>query len=333
MGQRIRVRTVITALNITFMGVGRMKRISVMTILVPGILLISAGCSNAVATVTDPQTELTGTTSFSEEILSEETEQTKEPSGIPDEDIVPVFKLDEVLHTEETGDIHYNLYVPDDYDSENKYALHIALPGWEGLYFQGVGEDLRWEYMPFESVKYNKDTIVASLQLNDWEMTSAQQTVILTEHLMEEFSIDKKRVYITGYSGGGETLSLVMEIRPEIYSAALFMSSKWDGDPARLVEAKTPLYIFTSEHDSYYGSEPAVSAWQLIRDQYLSAGYTEEEIKSILVLDVREDAWFDKAAEIYSSESGDGMDYHGAGLFVALDENVMRWVFEKSKDT
>lgn len=309
-----------------------MKRITVMTILVLGIFLIVAGCSNAVATDINPQTEKTIMTSLSHELLYKETVKTIESSDLPDEIAVPAFKLDEVLNTEEMGDIHYNLYVPEDYNSNYKYALHIALPGWEGLYFQGVGEDLRWEYMPFESVKYSKDMIVASLQLNDWEMTSAQQTVILTEYLMEEFSIDKNRVYLTGYSGGGETLSLVMEIRPELFSAALFMSSKWDGDPARLVEAKTPLYIFTSEHDSYYGSEPAILAWQLIHDQYISAGLTENEINNILVLDVREDAWFDKTLGIYSPENRDNIDYHGAGIFVAFDENVMRWIFEKSKD-
>ena len=172
------------------------------------------------------------------------------------------FSLDNVLETEDLGEIHYNLSVPENYDEAHAYALHIALPGWEGLYFQGIGEDLRWEYMPHESTNYVEDMIVASLQLGDWDANSARQAVRLTEYLLEEYSIDRNRVYITGYSGGGETLSRVLEFAPELYSRALFMSSKWDGDPAALVAARTPLYIFTSEHDSYYGAEPARQAYE-----------------------------------------------------------------------
>ena len=52
------------------------------------------------------------------------------------------FILDNVLHSEEYGDIHYNLYVPDSYDASRPYALFFTLPGYEGLYFQGVGENL-----------------------------------------------------------------------------------------------------------------------------------------------------------------------------------------------
>ena len=56
------------------------------------------------------------------------------------------FLMDNVLTTED-GVFHYNLYVPESYDGTRPYALHMALPGWEGLYFQGLGEDLRWEYL------------------------------------------------------------------------------------------------------------------------------------------------------------------------------------------
>ena len=160
------------------------------------------------------------------------------------------FALDNVLTTEDLGDIHYNLYVPDSYDGSAPYALHIALPGWEGLYFQGVGEDLRWERVPHESRNYIPNMIVASPQLDDWGETSARMTVQLTEYFIHNYNIASNRVYITGYSGGGETLSRVMEYAPELYAAALFMSSQWDGDPATLVAAKTPLYIFTAEHDT-----------------------------------------------------------------------------------
>ena len=55
------------------------------------------------------------------------------------------FVLDNVYHSESNGDIHYNLYVPESYDGSRPYALFVSLPGYEGLYFQGVGTNIRAE--------------------------------------------------------------------------------------------------------------------------------------------------------------------------------------------
>lgn len=67
---------------------------------------------------------------------------------------------------------------------------------------------------------------------------------------MEAYNIDPDRVYLEGYSGGGETGSLVMGIRPELYTAFLMVSSQWDGDLEVLAAAKTPVYLATGEQDS-----------------------------------------------------------------------------------
>ena len=241
------------------------------------------------------------------------------------------FQLNQVYESETEGTIHYNLYVPDHYDGSQFYALHIALPGWEGLYFQGEGEDLRWEYLPFESPNYVSDMIVVSAQLNDWGQTSARQAVALTEHMMSEYNIDPDRVYITGYSGGGETLSRVMELKPELYTAVLFVSSQWDGDPEPLVKAKIPLYLFTAEHDSYYGSDPVREAYQRIHGLYVQTGMNEEDITNLLVIDIRSDMEMDQLRndnkEIIGTAYAD--DYHGAGMFVAFDKGVMQWIFRR----
>lgn len=282
------------------------------------ILLIATGCSNMNTSDKDACLNVTIPSDAGEPAASIAVSETDRE-----------FHMDNVLSTDDLGKIHYNLSIPHDYDGAHSYALHIALPGWEGLYFQGVGEDLRWEYLPHESVSYVDDMIVASVQLGDWGETSAKQAVMLTEHLLDTYSIDRNRVYITGYSAGGETLSRVLEIKPELYRAALFVSSKWDGDPTPLTEAHTVLYLFTSEHDSYYGAEPAREAWQRIHDLYLSQGLREGEIAALLVLEVREDAWFDEMMAEHAERTGsqDATDYHGAGMLVAFDESVMRWVF------
>ena len=97
-----------------------------------------------------------------------------------------------------------------------------------------------------------------------------------------------------------------------------------------MTKAHTALYLFTSEHDSYYGAEPAREAWQSIHDLYLELGLSEDEISELLFLDVREDGWFDQMMEEHTDRTKTqyATDYHGAGMLVAFDEAVMNWVFK-----
>lgn len=230
------------------------------------------------------------------------------------------FLIDNVYHSENDGDIHYNIRVPSDYDGSEAYALFITLSGWEGLYFQGVAENLRQEDFGPEAVKYNPKMIVVAPQLNDWGMTSARQTVALAEYLLREYSIDRKKIYINGYSGGGETLSLVMELSPELFTAVLFVSSKWDGKMEKLSAARTPLYIAIGENDSYYGSGYAKKAYSGLKNLYEKQGLKESEIDKILVLDVKNQEYF--------SSRGVKDQHAGGGLF-AHDSEIMGWLFSK----
>lgn len=233
------------------------------------------------------------------------------------------FTLDNVLHSPHDGDIHYNVYIPASYDGSRPYALFFTLPGYEGLYFQGVGVNLRAEAFGFEAQKYVEDMIVVAPQLSDWGATSANQTIALVEFFLERYSIDPARVYANGYSGGGETMSLVMAKRPELFAAYLHVSSQWDGAYEPVVEARTPAYLF-GESDEYYGSQPAKAAYNALRDLYLAQGLTEDEIAKLLVLDVKEQKWF--------TERGVS-NQHGGGGLAARDESVMTWLFSKTRNT
>lgn len=46
------------------------------------------------------------------------------------------FTVNNVLHTEQYGDIHFSSYIPKSYTVEEPYALFVSLPGWEGLAFR-----------------------------------------------------------------------------------------------------------------------------------------------------------------------------------------------------
>lgn len=229
------------------------------------------------------------------------------------------FIVDNVLHSDTQGDIHFSSYIPESYDGSKPYALFVTLPGWEGLYFQGVGANLGESY-PFEARNYNDKMIVLSTKLDDWGETSSNMAIELTEYFLEHYNIDRKKVYLHGFSGGGETGSLVMGKRPELFSAYLMTSSKWDGDLDVLANAHTPVYMAIGEDDSYYGSGYLKQAYNDLYSLYKAQGLSANEINELLVLDVKEQDYF--------SERG-FQDQHGGGMAFAEDESIMSWLFSQ----
>lgn len=230
------------------------------------------------------------------------------------------FTMDNVLHSQAQGDIHFCLYVPGGYDGSAPYALYVTLPGYQGLYFQGVAQNIKTESFGFEAQKYNDKMIVAAPQLSDWGETSANQAIALTEYLIGNYSIDPEKVYISGYSGGGETLSLVLDKMPELFTAALMCSSQWDGGYENIVQSRTPVYFVIGESDEYYSSEPFTEAYAALHSLYREQGYSDAEIDSLLVLDV-------KSSDYFTSQGVTGNQHgYGSALF-ASDEEIMGWLF------
>ena len=202
------------------------------------------------------------------------------------------FVLDNVLHSETEGDIHYNVYIPEDYDGTESYALFMTLPGYQGLYFQGVGQNVMTEEFGFMARDYISKMIIVAPQLNDWQDTSARQTIALTEYFLDTYNIDRSRVYAEGYSGGGETMSRVMGMRPDLYTAYLQCSSQWDGNYTEVVKARVPVYFAIGEKDEYYGSEPSRNAYNAIHKLYEQEGLSNSEIDRLLVLDIKPTSYF-----------------------------------------
>lgn len=229
------------------------------------------------------------------------------------------FQMDNVLHAPE-GDIHYHIYVPETYDGSEPYALFLTLPGYEGLYFQGMGQNLYSENFAFEALNYNDHMIVAAPQLSDWGETSAEQTIALTEYLLGHYNIDQERVYTEGYSGGGETMSQVMGMRPDLFTAYLQCSSQWDGAYEPVVEARVPVYFVIGESDEYYGSGPSQEAYDSLHELYEQAGLSQAEINQLLVLDIKDADYF---------RDGGAPNQHGGGNLFAQDPEIMGWLFKQ----
>ena len=98
------------------------------------------------------------------------------------------------------------------------HFIHFTLPGYQGLHFQGVGQNAKTEEFGFEAQKYNAKMIIVAFQLNDWGETSVNQTIELVEYFLNHYNIDKNKVYGEGCSGSGETMSLVMNKRANLFT-------------------------------------------------------------------------------------------------------------------
>ena len=210
------------------------------------------------------------------------------------------FSVNNILHSENNSDIHFNLYVPKTYDGSKAYALFITLPGYEGLYFQGVGVNIRQENFGFEAQKYNSNMIIVAPQLNGWDEDSADETIVLVEYLLSAYNIDKSKVYIEGYSGGGETASQAVGKRPDLFTAYLQVSSQWDGEYESVTKAKSQ------------------NAYETLYNLYKKQGLTDDEINKILVLDIKERDYF---------TSRNAPNEHGGGGLFAEDDTIMSWLF------
>ena len=137
---------------------------------------------------------------------------------------------------------------------------------------------------------------------------------------MEQYNIDSSRVYGNGFSGGGETMSIVMGKRPDLFTAYLQVSSQWDGKYESVAERRLPIYFAIGRNDEYYGSEPTQEAYDTLHDLYEQQGLTDGEIDELLVLDIKEQDYF--------TERNVSNEHGGGGLF-AYDEEIMGWLFSQ----
>lgn len=229
------------------------------------------------------------------------------------------FTLDNVLHSPTEGDIHFNMKLPDNADAP--MALFLTLPGYQGLYRFGVGENLRTEDFAFTAPDYADNMMIVAPQLEDWQDTSARKTIALTEYLLDHYNIDRSRVYAEGYSGGGETMSRALGMRPDLFTAYLQCSSQFDGDLESVAKSRTPVRLVIGAHDEYYGADPSRQAYERLRDLYREQGMGEAEIDRMLVLDVRPDSYFEQMGA--ANQHGEG-----ARLF-SHDSRIMGWLFDR----
>lgn len=288
-----------------------MKKGVILSVILIISLLITA-CSANQPIDKSESNDISETVTTESETQSE-TENISEKTGIIAEQIL----------NGNDGEIHYSYYLPKDYDQSKTYPLMMTMPGYDMMWFgeDSSGSNLEWK--GFRAwTELSEDLIVVSAQLTDWHETSARQAIELTEYFIENFSVDRTRIYAAGYSAGGETMSQAVSMRPDLYGAYLHGASQWDGDYQPIAQNDVAVYIFMAENDEYYGSAKAQDAYNGLQAAYREKGYTDEQISERLVVEIPDNEYFNSRG-IYN--------YHGGGNIVFDDETVLNWILAQRK--
>ncbi len=223
------------------------------------------------------------------------------------------------------GDIHYTYYLPKDYDESKSYPMLVTLPGWSERFYTIETTPLTENEYALKNAEAWTDAagniIVVSPSLTDWGDRSARQTIELTEYFINNFAVDRERIYAAGYSAGGETLSRAIDMRPELFEAYLHSASQWDGGYEAAARHRVPVYICMSDKDEYYGPEKAREAYEGLKSAYQAEGISDEEINDLLVLDLKDDSYFE--GRLIGN-------YHGSGQLFAYDSRIINWMISRN---
>lgn len=175
--------------------------------------------------------------------------------------IAPKFQTLTYQDENTSGGLTYHLFIPENYDPAQKYPLVLFMPD-ASLTGKEPADVLRQGYGSLifaseEAQKKHPSFVVVpafagpQATVNDaWEISDEAKLVpeVLAK-ISSEYSVDTKKIYTTGQSGGG-MLSFYFNLQyPELFAASMFVSSQWNPDEIAQFADKKFFYI-TSAADS-----------------------------------------------------------------------------------
>jgi predicted peptidase len=174
------------------------------------------------------------------------------------------------FHDPTTGKLlRYNLFVPNNYDAAKSYPLVLFMHDagttsdiTGATLYQGLGAVV-WA-SPEDQAKRPCFVLApqyAEIIADDESKTSAMldTTINLVTMLADGCSIDRKRLYATGQSGGC-MMSIAMDIRyPEFFAASLLVAGQWAPALVRPLARQTLWIIVSQDDDKAYPGQNAIT--------------------------------------------------------------------------
>lgn len=231
----------------------------------------------------------------------------------------------------------YNLYLPEDYNPNEQYPLVLFIhdagaasgPVTQTLY-QGNGAT---SWAEPEAQKRHQCIVVAPeypvITVDDnWNYSHhLDATIALLKDLQTHYSINPKRIYVTGQSMGCMSSIVMMLKEPDLFAGALLVAGKWDPS---LMEplARQNIWIISCEGDTSSNSlqGEAVELWR--NRGYAVSEATWEMALSPAQLSDEADKMRSEGNHLLFTHLTGGN--HRATWFVAYGiKGVQDWLFEQ----
>ncbi len=181
--------------------------------------------------------------------------------------VQPMLPYIKEVHTAGKDSLPYRLLYPLHYNKHKKYPIVLFLHGSgqrgtdNEAQLTGVPKALtdsagRERYpcfifvpqCPKNDVWVKFPGFPGSLQTTTLPTPSAQATLAKLDLLIKQLPIDRKRIYITGYSMGGEGSFDFLTRRPRLFAAAIPICSVSDTAKAKFIY-KIPIWAFHGDQD------------------------------------------------------------------------------------
>ncbi len=256
-------------------------------------------------------------------------------------------------HSFDSTTLPYRLCLPDFYDSTRVYPLVLAL---HGAGERGTDNQIHIDVHRLATSwadsanQKNYPCFVVAPQCPvdnrwadaDWapgfhrimeigESNEVRTVMDLIDSLIEEFSVDTNRLYITGLSMGGQGTWDILARYPAKFAAAVPMSG--GGDSTRALQTKhIPKWIFHGEKDTTVPVSASRQMVEAYENQGLTAYYThcKEGDCTGMTYDEIAEALANDARLLYTEWQGAGHVMWAQSFDFPL---LFPWVFSQSKET
>ncbi len=249
------------------------------------------------------------------------------------------FKQEEFISPYTGQILPYNIYLPEDYNPEEKYPLvlfihdaGVASSDVTQTLYQGNGAT---SWAEPEAQARHKCIVVAPeypvITVDDnWNYSHhLDATIALLKDLQTRYSIDSTRIYTTGQSMGCMSSIVMMLKEPDLFAGALLVAGKWNPELMQPL-AKQNIWIISCEGDQSSNTlqSETVELWRkqgnIVTEATWNMTLPSEELSK------EADKMRTKGNHLLFTHLTGGN--HRATWFVAYGiEGVQDWLFEQHK--
>ena len=155
--------------------------------------------------------------------------------------------------------LRFTVALPDDYESDPPRPLVLALH-YGGRVTPFYGKDFLIRLVEPGLEKLGAVLVAPDCPGRGWANPQSEaEVMVLLDHILENYAIDRDRIVVTGFSMGGAGTWYMAARHPEIFSAAIVVAGSPPKGTVEMLD-KTPLYVIHSRDDEVVPIGPANEA-------------------------------------------------------------------------